>query len=73
MLSSAEALRLEIDIARIAAECAAIKDPEQRARLQARVAALSEKRNSAQRLRISQSERQGVSADHGEPKMTVVT
>ena len=65
MLSSAEALRLEIDIARIAAECAAIKDPEQRVRLQARMAALSEKRNSAQRLRIPELELQG---DPGEPR-----
>jgi hypothetical protein len=70
MLSPAEALRLEIDIARIAAECAAIKDPEQRARLQARVTALSEKRNSARRSSVSRSELQG---DSGEKKMTVAT
>jgi hypothetical protein len=48
MLSSAEALRLEIDIARTAAECAASKDPEKRGRLQARLTALSAKRDPAE-------------------------
>jgi len=67
MLSSAEALRLEIDIARIVAECAASKDPEQRARLQERLAALGSKRDPAERSRASsQSASQEVSADLGE-------
>jgi hypothetical protein len=47
MLSSAEALRLEIDIARTAAECAGSKDPEKRGRLQARLTALCAKRDPA--------------------------
>jgi hypothetical protein len=64
MLSSVEALRLEIDIARTAAECAVSKDPEKRARLQARLTELGAKRDSAGRSRMhSRSELQWVAAE----------
>ena len=63
MLSSAEALRLEIDIARIVGECAANKDPEQRTRLQARLAVLCAKRNSVEGTRTcADSELEGEAA-----------